>query len=149
MAFESFDPKSLIVTVNDTTIEGFGEQMLTISRPNPMWNMQVGATGHACRIKTNDTSTEIGFTLQQCSPSLDVLNEIATEDETDSSKGVFEILITYKTKTLLSSSTAFIEKKPDATWSNSPNDREWMIKCAQADYNLGVTSTDHHFFKDA
>lgn len=152
MAFETFDPKDLIVTVNDTVIEGFGETMLSISRPNPMFVQQVGATGHVCRVKTNDTSADVGFTIQQCSPSIDYLNQIATADEVQT-KGVFTLKISYvggtTPKELFFSSTAYIEKKPDATWSNSNQDREFMVKCAQSRYNLGVTSSDNHFFVDA
>lgn len=150
--FETFDPKHLIVKVGTFTIEGFGEQMLSISRPNPMFVQQVGATGHVCRVKTNNLATDVGFTLQQCSASNDILSEIATVDELRST-GVFTLSINYtppvgESKRLLFSSTAYIEKKPDATWANSNQDREWMIKCAQAEYNLGITSTPNHLYPD-
>lgn len=156
MAFETFDPKNLVITIASKPIEGFAETMVSISRPNPMWVSQVGATGHVCRVKTNDFTTDVNITLQQCSFSNLHLSAIAAADESIN-KGVFTILITYKTgldeqgndvlKTLLSSSTAYIEKQPDASWGNSPSDWEWAIKCADTSvYNLSKTSTDDHIF---
>jgi hypothetical protein len=139
MAFETFDPKNLIITVNNVRVEGFAETMVSISRPNPMWTSQVGATGHVCRIKTNDFTTDVSITLQQCSLSNEAFSAIVIGDE-DVNSGVFTITIVYQGETLLDSSSAYFEKMPDASWGNSPSDWEWTIKCASAVYNLSKTS---------
>ncbi len=139
MAFETFDPVNLKIVVDDNIIEGFAETMVSISRPNPMWVSQVGATGHVCRIKTNDFTTDVSITLQQCSISNEALSSIVEDDE-KINDGVFTITIIYQGTTILDSSSAYIEKMPDASWGNSPSDWEWTIKCARAIYSLKKTS---------
>ena len=154
----TYDPKHLTVKVNGTAyIKGFAETQVTISRSDAMFNTQVGATGHTMRVKTNNRTTDVTLTLQQGSPSLSTLDFLAEADEGDETKGVFEIQIDYNpqgvdsegsalTVSLLSSSCAYIEKKPDGTWSNSPNDREWLIKCADATFKPSNTAFNDHFF---
>lgn len=149
---ETFDPKHITITLtfedgSKHTVKGYAETMMTITRDNPMWNTQVGSTGTVVRVKTNDTQCNLAISLQQSSPTNDVLSAIATSDETDST-GVFTIEVKYlhNTTLLLHANDAFIEKKPDATWANSPSDREWVIKCPESDYNLGVTTTDTQNF---
>ena len=148
--FETFDPKDMIVNVNGFIISGFGEQMISIARPDVMWNMVTGATGDVCRVKTNNFSADVTMTLQQTSPFLDILNDIANADETES-RGVCELTITYRKRTnnqnenvMFKSTTAFIEKKPDSSWANTPQDREFVFKCAQSEFDLGKSSTDDH-----
>ena len=145
MALESFDPNHLTVQAGPYIIDGFAETMLTISRPNPMWNTQTGARGTVCRVKTNDRTSDVSLTLQQCSLGNDKLNAIASSDEFQS-KGVFKLTIIYKPpsaeegKVLLDCDDAYFERKPDATWGVTPQDRTWVIKCPNSTYNLGVTS---------
>lgn len=150
MSLQTFDPKALIVTAAGSTIQCFSETMVSISRPDPMWNSQVGATGCTMRVKTNNRTTDVTFTLQQSSPSLSFLNDIANADESADSNGVFALEIKYVGGTtplvLLSTASAYIEKKPDATWGNTPQDREFTIKCADAAYELGATAQNDHNF---
>lgn len=135
---KTFDPSNVIVTVGDYKVEGFGETMLTISRPNSMWNSVTGATGHTCRIKTNDTSAEVTLVLQQCSPSNFVLSELAEFDETQANGGVFTLDISYGQsadqetedgKLILHTENAYIDKMPDATFASTPQDWSWVIRC--------------------
>lgn len=145
MAINTYDPKDLNVQCGAYIIQGFAEQQLTISRPNPMFNTQVGATGSVMRVKTNDTTCDVTFTLQQASPSIAELDVLAQADEARN-EGVFYMKITYKATTdgaetvLLETTDAYIEKKPDGSWSNSPNDREINIKAPNATYNPASTS---------
>ena len=150
MALQTFDPKALIITAAGSTILGFAETQVAISRPDPMWNSQVGALGDTMRVKTNNKTTDVVFTLQQSSPSLAFLDAIAFADESELSNGVFTLEIKYvggtEAQVLLFTAEAYIEKKPDATWGNTPQDREFTIKCADAEYNLGATSQNNHDF---
>ena len=150
MSLQTFDPKALIITAGGETIKGFAETQVAISRPNPMWNSQVGATGHTMRVKTNDRTTTVTLTLQQSSPSLAFLNTVANADESDDSQGVFAMEIKYvggpTAQVLLQSNDCYIEQKPDATWGNTPQDREFTIVCANALYDLGATSQNDHNF---
>ncbi len=141
MALNTFDPKDLIITVAGHRVRGFSETQVAISRPDAMWNSQVGATGDTMRVKTNNKTTDVVITLQQSSPSIDVLSDIATKDTLDN-KGVFAMTIAYENASnfLLQAKDCYIEKKPDATWGNTPQDREFTIKCPDADYDLGATT---------
>ena len=137
----TFDPKDLTILVAGHRVRGYAETQVAISRPDPMWNSQVGATGDTMRVKTNNKTTDVTITLQQSSPSIDVLTDIATEDE-NTSDGTFILSITYGAADnfLLQSGCAYIEKKADATWGNTPQDREFTIKCPNAEYDLGATT---------
>lgn len=142
MAINTYDPKDLIIICGGHRVSGFAEQQLSISRPNPMFNTQVGATGSVMRVKTNDTTCDVTFTLQQASPSIAALDVFAQLDEDSTNSGVFEMTISYKNATdiLLKTTDAFIEKKPDGSWSNSPNDREITIKAPNCIYSPAKTS---------
>lgn len=150
MSLQTFDPKALIITAGGETIKGFAETQIAISRPDPMWNSQVGAHGDTMRVKTNNRTTNVTITLQQSSPSLAFFNLVANADESTDSNGVFGMEIKYvggvEPQVLLSTADAYIEQKPDATWGNTPQDREFTIMCANADYDLGATSQNDHNF---
>jgi len=144
MSINTYDPKDLLIICGGYKIDGFAEQQLTISRPNAMFNTQVGATGSVMRVKTNDTTCDVTFTLQQASLGIAALDSFAEKDEGLGNNGVFEMRITYKGSTdddvLLYTTDAFVEKKPDSSWSNSPNDREFTIKAPNATYKPAATS---------
>ena len=156
MAVFTFDPSDLIVTItgvpNDGratpvnvsfTVTGFSETFLTISRPEPMWNTQVGAQGNVVRAKTNNTQADLTFSLQQNSPShasLSELVDLATTTGNQDINYVFTIDITYRghgagVATFFNSPDAYIEKTPDATLGNTPQDWDWVIKCPTSTYN--------------
>jgi len=135
----TFDPKDLIITLAGAKIKGYAETMVAISRPDPMWNSQVGAEGDTMRVKTNNRTTDVTITLQQSSPSINVMSDIATRDY-DNSDSAFHLKIDYNGKMLLQANSCYIEKKPDATWGNTPQDREFLIKCPDCTYDLGATT---------
>ncbi len=145
MIMKTFDPKNVIVTIDQYVVEGFGETMLSITRPNSMWNSVTGATGHTCRIKTNATNAEVTLVLQQCSPSNYILSQLALLDETQANGGVFSLNIAYGdsadqtstgSKTIVSTTNAYIDKMPDSTFASTPQDWSWVIKCGDGVYSL-------------
>lgn len=145
MDMRTFDPRNLIVLAGQYRIEGFAETMLTIARLNPMWNQSTGATGATCRIKTNDSSCEVRINLQQCSPSNQILSDLAQFDESQQNGGIFPLSITYdqdgdaevfEAQEIFKTENAYIEKMPDASFGATPQDWEWVIKTADSNYTL-------------
>ena len=128
MALRSFDPKELTVVFGEYIIRGFAEEMVTIARDNPMFEMVVGADGEATRVKSNDRSGTITFTLQQSSPSNDELSTIALMDET-ANAGLRPLYIKDAMgSSLFTAASAYIEQIPEAAYGKSLNDRTWTIK---------------------
>jgi hypothetical protein len=137
---ESFDPLLIVINVGGNPVVGLGETLVTIARTDPMWNYQVGGQGDVCRVKTNNTMADVTFSLLQCSPSNDFFTLIANADESKN-EGVTEIDVYYDSKLILQSFDASVEKKPDLSIANSPQEISWVFKCAHTPlYNVGNVS---------
>jgi len=127
MALYTFDPKQLSVIVGPYIIKGFSETMISITRGTDAFSMIVGADGEATRVKSNDNSATITLTLQQGSPSNDVLSLIATADRLTST-GIFPFLLKDNLgNTVMTAASCFIAKVPDIVFGKTHNDRVWTI----------------------
>jgi len=128
MALKSFDPKQVYITVGGTLIKGFGDDMISVDRDNPLWELTVGCDGEATRVKSNDASATISITLQSTSPSNDYLTGIARDDETSNAGLVPFDLKDNMGTTTFKAVTCYIEKIPETSYGKSVSDRVWVLK---------------------
>lgn len=128
MSLRTFDPKEVSIIFGPLIIRGFAEEMITVARDNPAWEMVIGADGEATRVKSNDRSGSITVSLQQSSPSNDDLSALALVDEV-SSTGLVPFLMKDNFGTsIYTAATCYIEQIPEAAYGKTANDRVWIFK---------------------
>ena len=133
----AFDPAQVNVTVMGQTIVGFGEEKVTVERSNPGWELTVGADGDATRVKSNDLSGTITITLQQTSPSNNLLSTLFEIDDQDDSGVVNCLIKDNKGFTYVEAKKAYVEKLPEASFAKTHSDRVWVLRCHNLTYFLG------------
>ena len=133
-----YDPAAVIVTIDSQDIAGFADgTFVTAARNNDIFTLTVGADGEATRAKSNDLSGRFTITLQQTSPSNDVLSALADADEL-SNQGVFAIQVADRSgNTLSSGERGWIVKKPDAGFGKETENREWIIETNELEHFVG------------
>jgi len=142
LALRSFDPKEVSVIIGEFIIAGFSDDVITVARDNPNFEMVVGADGEATRVKSNDRSGTITITLQQASPSNDDLTSLVILDEL-SNAGVRPFFMKDNLgTTIFSAATCYIEMIPEAAFSKTQNDRSWVLKTDNLIQFLGSNAAE-------
>ena len=138
MAVRSYDPKSVIVSVGGVPISGYADgTFIEISRDDVAFTKVVGADGNTSRVKSNNTGGTLTITLQQTSPSNDILSAFAQADELTNS-GVVPILVKdLSGNSIYFSATGWIQKYPDSIFANEINTRAWVLDLADLDMFVG------------
>lgn len=138
MALKTYDPKLVILTVGGVPISGFADgTFISAMRSNDSFTKVSGADGIVTRAKSNDKSGEITITLQQSSPSNDVLNGFAQLDER-ANAGIVPVTIKeLNGTTLLFGAEAWVRKPADTEYGKEVSNREWTIDVAELEYNIG------------
>jgi len=141
VGLKTYDPKEVHIIVGGFEMVGLADgTFLTVSRTNDAYAMVVGADGEASRAKSNDKSGNAVLSLQQTSPSNDILSGFAIADELSNS-GVIPVIVTDSLgTTTLFSGEGWIKKIPDAAFAKEISNREWTIELASIDIFLGGNS---------
>jgi hypothetical protein len=108
---------------------------VSISRDEQAYNKVTGADGTTSRAKTANRAGSITLTLQQTSPSNDVLSGFMIADEASDS-GVVLVKDT-SGRTLHYASSAWVQQMPSQEFSKEIAEREWVLDCARIDSFVG------------
>lgn len=128
MSLRTFDPKEVSVILGEYIIRGFSDDMISVVRDNPAWEMVIGSDGESTRVKSNDRSGTITITLQQSSPSNDDLSTLALADEL-SNTGLRPFYMKDSLGTsIYTATTCFVEQIPEAAYGKTASDRVWILK---------------------
>lgn len=128
----TYSPDQVHVIVGPSRLSGFTDgTFITVSMDGQAYQKRVGADGQVSRARTGDLAGTVQVTLLSTSASNDILSAFAIADET-SDEGVFPLLIkdSYGT-TLIQTSSAWIQQKPDREFSNEVTEVQWTIDCVQ------------------
>lgn len=138
MATKTFDPNQLTMIFGTSIMTGYADgTMLSIDMDEQRYNTEVDANGNSIRYKINNNNATITLTLNQGSPSNDVLSLFVNLDR-QSDTGVFPISIKdNRGSTLISSVGAYVEKTPTITFGTTGNNREWVIKATDVGFFAG------------
>lgn len=110
---------------------------VSISRDEQAYNKVTGADGSTSRAKTANRAGSITLTLQQTSPSNDVLSGFMIADE-ESDSGVVSVMVKDTSgRTLHYASSAWVQQMPDQGFSKDIEEREWVLDCARIDALVG------------
>jgi hypothetical protein len=142
MAFSSYDPKKIVITLGGTPITGYADgTFANFERTNDTFSMTTGADNLTTRTKRNDKSGSLTITLQQTSLSNDILTTFAILDET-ANQGIFSMQIkdTLGT-TLVSAKSAWVRKYAPIERGNELSNTEWIIDCADTTVVVGSNAT--------
>ena len=126
------------IVVGGVPISGLADgTFVSISRDEQAYNKVTGADGTTSRARTGNRAGSITITLQQTSPSNDVLTGYMIADE-QSDSGVVPVLVKDTSgRTVVFAASAYVQQSPDADFSKDIEEREWVLDCAAIDMTLG------------
>ena len=136
-----YNPANIILNVKGRDIVGFADGTFVKAERNvDAMSLVVGADGEATRVKSLNRSGKLTFTLQQSSPSNDMLSSLATADELSSS-GVAPVLMKeVGGATIAQSSKAWVVKKAPVEFGKEAGNREWVLETHDLALEVGGTT---------
>jgi hypothetical protein len=133
---KSFDPKKVTAIACGLLIdEGFGEDtFVKVTFKSELWETKVGSDGQVCRVRINDNTAEVEFTLMQTSIVNVRLSALLALDLLGSNgAGVGPFLLKDEQgSTIIESSACWISKVPDVEMGKSAKERVWKFMLSDA-----------------
>lgn len=140
MAFQTYDPQKVTVSVANITITGYATgSFVKVSRDEDAFVKTVGADGLVARTRNANRAGSIEVTLLQSSPSNDALSALALLDET-SGTGVGAAQVKDVSGTSIASAqNAWVKKLPDMERGKELGEVTWVIDCDLLNVTVGGT----------
>jgi hypothetical protein len=127
----TYDAKSVSVIVKGTYLTGLAESMVSVAKDEDGYETTVGAQGDSVRSKVNNPLATVTVTLQQTSPQVAFLDNLAKTGELFP----LSVINAGPPKETASSTQAFVKKPADRTYGSAAEDREYEIQCMDMDFN--------------
>lgn len=124
-------------------VVGFMEDSLVTVTPSvATYTPYNGADNTGARVRSGNKSASIVLTLQQTSPSNDVLTQLHLRDlQSRKNAGLFSVMIKDASgRSVASARQAYIEKLPEMAYTNNMSAREWTIYAFNAEIFVGGNS---------
>lgn len=133
-----YDPQKLGISFMGSPIVGFDDgTFLEVERNEPAWKLTVGAGGESVRVRNQNNSAKIRFTLLATSPSNDMLSGAAEADRlTGTGIGTFmakDIL----GRTLVLAPNTWVEKRAPIKYGKEHEPRVWELETDDVDDFIG------------
>lgn len=127
----TYDPKSVIITFGSVAIEGFADDIITVTPNEDFFTKQVGADGEVSRARSANRTHDVVITLKQTSLSNLYLSGILEADGI-SNAGALPLSITdLGGSTLFFWPEAWIRTPPEVGFGKELKDREWTFDTGQ------------------
>lgn len=138
MSVKTFDPKIFSVIVGGKIMSGFADgTFIKVTRHEQAFTLKVGVDGEGARAKSGNRSGTFEITLMNSSYSNDDLSAFALADEV-SGTGVVPVLVKDGSgRTVCESTTAWVQKFPDAEFGKEIGERTWIIESDEVIMFLG------------
>ena len=131
---QTYSPQLVVVIFKAHVITGFAEgTFVSIERAEDAYSEAVGSQGTTARVHNANDNGAVTVTLQQSSPSNDILAAIAKLDDPRRgiNLGVGDLAVKELNGTLLArSSNAYIRKLPKIDRAKEFMGVEWVIACS-------------------
>jgi hypothetical protein len=138
MAVRKYNPKEVTVTVGAFAISGFSDgSFVRVEFDEDHFSKRVGTDGEVTRTQTNNYTGKISITLDQASPSNDVLSGIAALDRASGAGIVSSTVRDVNGTSLAFAQNSWVMKQADIDFANESQDREWVMDCGQMDVLVG------------
>lgn len=127
----TYDAKDVSVIVNGIYLTGFADgTFVSYSKDEEQFNVVVGALGDTARAKINNPLGTITVTLQQTSPQVQMMNNLAISGK------LVEVRIIHKGSNTqkVGGTQCFVKKPADGEYGSEISNREFEI--AVLDYNI-------------
>jgi len=127
----TIDPAMVVTTVGKGIIGGFADgTFINAEYSADFYTKTTGADGLTTRIKQNDFSGTITFTLKQSSLSNDLLMALVIMDR-QANTGIVPVSIKdLLGTTKIATGFAWIRKPASSIYSKGVENREWVLDCA-------------------
>lgn len=128
----NYDPKSVKATWGVTPLlRGVAEgTFITLDRRERTWTMPVGVDGEPARVRTNNFTGVVTFTLRNGSPTSTALTAQLQVDELTGVVVAPFFLTDFSGFTIWSSPLAFLEGWPTEAFGSGENSRTWTLLCS-------------------
>jgi len=136
--FKNYDPGRIVVIWNGIQIQGYAhDSFVKCSRNEDTFTQKVGANGDVVRIRNRNRMGKVVLTLQDTSPSNDLLSQAAQADER-TGLGFGPLLVKdLNGTTVVQAANAWITKPADVEYGADTGNNEWTITCAELEMTIG------------
>lgn len=146
----TYSPEDVVVLFGGVhKLTGFVDgTFVSISKDEASFLTRVTSDGKVTRVHSSNPVYSVGITLHSGSESNQVLTYALKVDET-TKMGKFPLIVKDKLgSSLFFSATSWVETYPSSNFSTSIEDREWIIKCSQATFNVGGNESPSSLSED-
>lgn len=125
----TYNPDRIVLLVGGAQMQGYAEdQFVNIAPMADRVTSKAGADGEVARAIGSDRRHTVTITLQQTSPSNDVLSGFATADDLTCGGAAFPIMVQDLCgRTMFAATAAWVSKAPELGFSAEVSDRVWEI----------------------
>lgn len=129
MAVREYNPAEVNLIVGGNIIQGYAEDtFVVVARNEQSFTLNIGSDGEGVRSKSNNFSGTLTLTLQQGSPSNDILSALNQADELNGGGVVSLLLQDANGTSLVAMETAWIQRPADQEFARESGTREWVIE---------------------
>lgn len=140
--FANYDPKKIVVTWRGILFQGPADgTFCTLERTEDGFEMAVGAAGDVTRVRNNNRTGSMTYTMKQSSPTNDQLAAFAAEDELFGTAVGALLVKDLGGTTIAEAAQAWIRKIPGVQYSDSEESREWVLDVAELEIFVGGSVT--------
>lgn len=138
MGVKTYDASQVQVILGAVPLVGAADgQFCNVTWDEDDYGKTTGADGEVSRHRMNNDSSTVTLTLLQTSDTNDLLMGYALADRTNNS-GVFSLMIKdMNGRSLFVTDSAWVQRKPDMTFSKETETREWTIATGRATVFIG------------
>lgn len=136
--FKNYDPGRVVMSFRGIPVRGVMDgTFISVARAEDSFEMAVGAQGDVTRVRNRNRAGRVTLTLQQASPSNDLLSAVAVQDELFG-LGFGPLMIKdLNGTTLVMAGVAWIVRPSDIEFADAATGREWMFDCAELVMSVG------------
>lgn len=136
--FHNWDPGQLVATFDGNPISGFADgTMVKAARKTDTFSIVVGTQGDITRVRSQDKSGEVTFTLQQGSDSNDYLMSVLLLDERFGLSTGPLMIKDLNGTTIITATRAWLKRPADSEFGKDLASREWVFECAELKMFVG------------
>lgn len=136
--YRNYDPGRIVLVWNGIQIQGYGpDTFVKASRNEDNFTEQVGANGDVVHVRNRNRTGKVTFTLQDASPSNDLLSAAAIADELSGLQVGPVMIKDLNGTTLVQCANARIQKYADLEYAAAAGTNDWILMCAELEMFLG------------
>lgn len=145
----TYSPLDVVVIITQAStnfshqVVGFmSDSFVTVARDSDTFDHETGVDDFSTRVYHSNKSGKITLSLQQSSPSNDVLTALHNRDVAlRNNSGLFEITVKDGSgRSVYTSQEAYIGKVPDSAFGSGVQAREWVINATRVQSLIGGNS---------